>query len=173
MALRETHRLEQSARKAAFGRLKSGSIRAAVRDLTYTALRSRVLTLPHLADVAAAIEHGIRPEPAARSGSSPKLASEGLCDAMLQALIALDVAAREYLAIGGHLSGAELDRWLTAIDALPEVVNRDIDKRLASLKKTLQAAESDAESEGTYVLGLLASGALLGLLEGAPTPSAP
>lgn len=166
MALREAQRLERTARKVAFGKPKRADIRIAVCELTLTALRTRVLTLPHLADVALAIENGIRP-PAdmPRSAPTTRRAMEGLRDGMARALVALDLASREYVTVGGRLSEMELEGWLGAIDSLPEVGDAEIERRLASLKKTLHAAEGSEVAEGTYVLGLLASGTLIGLLE--------
>jgi hypothetical protein len=168
MALQEAQRLERTARRVTFGKPKRADIRAAVRDLTLTAIRSRVLTLPHLASVAAAIEHGIQPAPASLKSSAPtaRRALEGLREGMAQALRALDLASTEYVAVGGRLSDTELEAWLVAIDALPEIADAEIHRLLGSLKKTLHAAEGSEVAEGTYVLGLLASGTLLGLLKG-------
>jgi hypothetical protein len=174
MVVRESDRLEQTARKVAFGRLPvRADVREAVRDLTLTALRSRVLTLPHVASVANAIAHGIDPT-RAQSKSAPRTsqeALEGLREAVGKALVALDIAAREYVAVGGRLSCDELEEWMRAIEAMSRIGGAEIERRVAELRTTLHAAESDEAAEGTYVLGLLSSGALLGLLEAAPRPA--
>ena len=165
MALRAAQQLERTARKVAFGKSKRADIRAAVRELTLTALRSRVLTLPHLADVAAAIMNGIQ-APVGVAGAAPttRKAVEGLREGMAQAVAALELATREYVAVGGRLSEAELELWLGAIDSLPEAGDAEVERRLAALEATLHAAEGGEATEGTYVLGLLASGTLIGLL---------
>jgi hypothetical protein len=173
MALRESDRLEQTARKMAFGRLPARTdVRKAVCELALRAYRSRVLTLPHVASATSAIEHGIDPARADESEKLPvasTLAIEGLRRALAQALIALDVASREYVSVGGRLSCAEVDEWMRAIDTLREIDGPEIEARIAAIGRTLHAAESEESAEGTYVLGLLASGVLLGLQEIAST----
>jgi hypothetical protein len=164
MPLQESQRLERTAREVAFGRPKGSDIRAAVRDLTLTALRRRVLTLPHLADVASAIGNGIQPAPSDDRGTTTiRRALEGLREGMTRALTALDLASREYVSIGGRMSGEELQRWMMAMESLPEIGDEEIAKLLESLRETLASAVSAEISEGTHELGLLASGALLGL----------
>ena len=148
-------------------------MRIAVRDLALAVLRSRVLTLPHVAHVATAIELGILPSAAPVKGDATHArAMQGLHDAMGSALEALDLAAHEYAAMGGRLSGAELESWFTAMDGLPKFPDRDFAARLASLRKSLRAAEDGEPAEGAYSLGLFASGTLLGLLRG-QTPKSP
>jgi hypothetical protein len=177
MVLPESQRLEQTARKVAFGRVRArADLRQAVCQLALTAFRSRVLTLPHVASVVSAIEHGIDPARAGARTDLPAaraLALEGLRQALSRALTALDLAAREYASVGGRLAGNEVDEWLRALDAMPEIDGGEIEARIAAIRKTLQAAESEEAAEGTYVLGLLASGVLLGLQEGVVSTAAP
>lgn len=177
MALQESERLEQSARKVAFGKLRPRTdIRRAMCDLAVNALRSRVLTLPHVASVTAAIAHGIDPasvERAARTPASHSLALEGLLDAVSLALRAIEVAACEYLKVGGRLSPAEVCEWECALDTLAGMQPTTLAARIAGLRETIHATESEEIDEGSYVLSLLASGTLLGLLEGEHARRAP
>jgi len=160
----EALRLERTARKVAFGKPKRADIRVAVRDLTLAALRRRVLTLPHVADVATAIRHGIEPENAGVTGNaSYARALEGLLAALDVALNALDLAAREYSAVGGRLAPDELAHCLAALEGLPP--GGRIAARASDLRKSLRAAVDGETEGGMHVLGLIASGALLGLLE--------
>jgi len=164
MSLQESQRLERTAREVAFGKLKTRDIRAAVRDLTLVALRRRLLTLPHLADVVSAIGNGIQPAATNPAGKATiQRALEGLREGMARALTAIELASREYVSVGGRLSGAELQGWMAAMESLSEIGDPEIARLLASLKETLASAESDDISEGTRELGLLSSGALLGL----------
>ena len=161
----EALRLERTARKAAFGKPKRADVRAAVRDLALTALRSRILTPTHLVHVAIAIENGVDPEFAQSSNrSSHSRALEGLQDAMLPAIQALDLAARGYAAMGGRVSRPEIDSWMEALAAMPPLPGDVLAEPLASLRKSLRAAQDGDSAQGSYSLGLIASGALLGLL---------
>ena len=94
---REAQRLERTAREVAFGRPKRTDIRIAVRDLTLSALQSRDLTVQHLTNVANAIRAGIEPEnPRDMDKATYRQALEGLCDAVISALGALDLESREH-----------------------------------------------------------------------------
>ena len=91
----EALRLERTARKVAFGKPRRANIRVAVRDLALTALRSRLLTPIHLVHVAIAVANGLDPDTAtARSPASHARARECIFDALLPAILALDMAAR-------------------------------------------------------------------------------
>jgi hypothetical protein len=162
-------RLEQNARKVAFGRARTrNDIRRDMRELTLTALRSRVLTLPHVAAVALAIANGIDP---ARIGApapmpaSRSLAQEGLLQAIAKALTALDVATHEYVSVGGRICAAEVGEWLAALEAIGAIDGKELAGRVTTLKQALSSAESPEAAESSYALALLASGALLGLIE--------
>jgi len=162
-------RLEQNARKVAFGRARTrNDIRRDMRELTLTALRSRVLTLPHVAAVAIAIANGIDPAKVSspsRAPASRSRAQEGLVEAVIKALTALDVATQEYVSVGGRICAAEAGEWLAALEAIGAIDGKELAARLATLEKALRAAESAESAETSYALALLASGALLGLIE--------
>jgi hypothetical protein len=161
----EALRLERTARKVAFGKPRRADIRAAVRDLALTALRSRLLTPIHLVPVAIAVANGLDPETAtARSPTSHARAREGLCDALFPALRALELATRAYAARGGYLSHAEVESWTAALDAMPSIGDPRVAEQVGALRKSIGAAGNGRSSEGGYELGLLASGALLGIL---------
>src|SRR5947207_15870533 len=122
MPVQESRRLEQTVRKVAFGRpVPKGNIRSAVRDLVLTALRSRMLTISNVMAVAEAIKQGIDPS---RSGVKSdthvpvKQALEGLHLALSQALLALDIALREYTGIGGRLPAHETRAAAEALELL-------------------------------------------------------
>ena len=136
-------------------------LQSAVRKLTITALRSRALTLPHVSLVAAAIGHGIDASDRARSADS---AYDGLREALDEALLAVEIALGEFIAGGGRLSKSVLDDWLRAAQSLPRVAGRGIEARVRALSLALDTAGGDIDGDGERVLGLLASGALLGLL---------
>ena len=136
-----------------------------MRDLALTALRSRILTPIHLVHVAIAVANGLDPDPAAgQSPASHARAREGLCDALLPAIHALELAARAYAVRGGRLSQNEIESWMAALDAMPPVGGDDVSERIASLRKSIRAAQDGRSANGTYELGLIASGALIGLL---------
>jgi hypothetical protein len=162
-------RLEQNARKVAFGRARArNDIRRDMRELTLAALRSRVLTLPHVAAVAVAIAHGIDPAKVSSPAPAPvsrSRAQEGLVQAVIKALAALDIAIQEYVSVGGRIGAAEIGEWLAALEAIGAIDGQELAARLATLEKTLRAAESADSAETSYALALLASGALLGLIE--------
>ncbi|MGE5615395.1 MAG: DUF6781 family protein [Bacillota bacterium] len=187
MVLQESKRLEQKVRKVAFGRpVARGDVRAAVRDLAITALRTRMLTIANVAAVAEAIGQGIDPGRAdlKESRQAPaRQAFEGLYLALGQALLALEIALREYAAIGGHLPASEADAAAASLDQLAGMLTRAsrdrvpalaeaLARQVAQLRRQLEAARDEEATEGASVVGLLASGALLGLIEprrGLPT----
>ena len=136
-----------------------------MRDLALTALRSRILTPIHLVHVAIAIANGLDPENAtAESPTSHARARDGLCDALLPAIQAIDLAARAYGVRGGRLSQVEIESWMAALDAMPPAGDKGFSERLAALRKSLRAAQDGRSPDGAYELGLIASGVLIGLL---------
>lgn len=176
-SLQDPRKLEQSARRVAFGRVPTGDVRSAVRDLALGALRSRLLSTRQVTRVARAIAHGIDPAQAGSRYSRKSTASgaiQGLADAIEIALHALEVAAREFVGLGGRFAPEEgsvaedLDaleqvlRELTSKPQPPEQIGARIDR----LRGHFHIIVSSEASEGDHILGLLASGALLGLLEG-------
>ena len=177
-SLQYPRKLEQSARRVAFGRVPAGDVRIAVRDLAVGALRSRLLSIRQVARVARAIAHGIDPSQAGSRYSRKSTASgaiQGLVDAIEVALHALEVAAREFGALGGRFA-PEDGSVVEDLDALEQVL-RDLTSqpqapdllgaRIHRLRGHFHIIVSSEASEGDHILGLLASGALLGLLEGA------
>ena len=161
-------RLEQSARKMAFGRARVRDIRRDMKELTLTALRAHALTLPNVAAVAAAITHGIDPAlatPASRASASHSLAQQGLTQAIATALAALDIAIQEYANVGGRIAAAELGEWLSALESIGAIEGDELAARLATVRAALGATESAEAADSSYALSLLASGALLGLIE--------
>jgi len=181
----------------------AADVRAAVRDLTLHALRSRLLTAEHLASVTKTVGQGIgnvMEEPAADARSAAGHAMQGLGDAVAKGLLALELAAREFADAGGRLNADESQQIIDEIARLEQTLGKDWQhehvmlapakkQRLADLAAHVQRAVSGArqaepamrntlhELQATVhdgkeaavgaarILGLMASGALLGVSE--------
>jgi hypothetical protein len=181
--LQDPRKLEHSARQVASGRTPTRDVRKAVRELSLAALRSRVLSVRHVARVASAVAQGIDPRQfegrtPAQPGRGTAQAAEGLIDTIDVALCALEVAAREFVTLGGRLhagADAELEELDAVSRSLTGLVPRNargssLGARIDCLRGHIRLVISSEENEGEQVLGLLATGALLGLLESARGP---
>ncbi len=178
----ESRKLEETARTVARkAHADAGAIREAVRDLALSALRSRLLTATSLHCIAHSIAQGIahpghEERPAMRRVVDR--AFEGLLQAVCQGLLALEVSTREYVHGGGRLREEEIEEMHAAIAALGKLVagkswpqarveQSEFRLRLEGLEHQVRGIEADAAVEGSRVLGLLACGALMGLMESA------
>ncbi len=177
----DSRRLEETARTVArktHG--NAGAIRDAVRDLALTALRTRLLTATSLHCVAHAIGQGIAhpndERPAMRRVVDR--AFEGLLQAMCQGLLALEISAREYAHGGGRLREEDVEEIHAAVAAIEKLVagkgwpharveQSEFRLRIEGLQRQVGAIETAGSTEGNRVLGLLATGALMGLMESA------
>ena len=174
-----TQQLGQQARKAARAAIdKRGDVRVAVRDLTLHALRSRMLTAAHLADVTKAVAEGIAGtagEPAAQAREAARHAFTGLAEAVSKALFALELAAREFAEGSGRLGRAEAEGLLAEIATLEKALGEgwrhdhapppsDVGERLAALSAHLRRAAGDASREAA---GVVAGDISKGAREGA------
>lgn len=184
-------------------RQAGADVRAAVRDLTLHALRSRFLTAEHLANVTKTVGQGIgnvMEEPAADARAVAGHALQGLGDAVTKGLLSLELAAREFADGGGRLSADESQQIIDQIARLEQALGKDWQhehvmlpparkQRLADFAAHVQRAVSGArqaepamrdtlhELQSTVhdgkqvavgaarILGLMASGALLGVSE--------
>jgi hypothetical protein len=180
--------LLQSAREAA----GTANVREAVRELTLHALRSRLLTAAHIATVARTVGEGIESSDAGGAGrvrESARGAWTGLEEALERALLALELAAREFSEGGAVLSDADRAQVLGEIEVLaralgaewsyarsiPEALRARISSVTAHVRRaagngagtasdTAKPAGEIVAAEGR-VLSLVASGVLLGLTQ--------
>ena len=174
--------LLRDAREAAGTR----NVREAVRDLTLHALRSRPLTAEHIATVARTVGEGIESShlrPAMPVRETHRGAWAGLEDAVAQALLAVELAAREFSECHGGLEGPDRERLLEDIAALGRSLEEgwggrhdvpfDLKARLGAAASHLRQA-SAAGTGGCPSMGagracadfsLVASGILVGLSE--------
>lgn len=161
------------------------NVRAAVRDITLHALRSRLLSATHIAIVARTVGEGIASSdiaPTAPVRESNRSAWAGLEDAVGQALHAVELAAKEIVEGRARFSPAEREQALDEIAQLerslaegwgcPHVVPTSLHARIAAvtalLRQPCAAAASGSPDCATgpgVVLSLVASGVLVGLSE--------
>jgi len=174
--------LLRDAREAAGTR----NVREAVRNLTLHALRSRPLTAEHIATVARTVGEGIESShlrPAMPGRETYLGAWAGLEDAVAQALLAVELAAREFSEGHGGLEGPDRERLLEEIAALGRSLEEgwasrhdvpfDLKARLGAaathLRQTPIAGAAGCPSAGRgracADFSLVASGILVGLSE--------
>lgn len=162
-------------------------MREAVRDLALHALRSRLLTAEHIASVVRAVGEGIESSPLAQAVSvreSRRGAWAGLEDAVVEALHAIELAAREFADGRARLMPGEREQVLSQIarmerslgegwqsgHCIPSALKArigsvtDLLRRAVSREATETASDEEAFEAGR-VLSLVASGVLLGLSE--------
>jgi hypothetical protein len=180
--------LLQSARKAA----RTANVREAVRELTLHALRSRLLTAAHIATVARTVGEGIESSDVGEGGrlrESARGAWTGLEEALERALLAVELAAREFSEGRAVLPEADRVRVLDEVEILERSLGADwsyarsipdaLKARMSSATAHVRraagsgagAASANAQPEGESVAGggrvlsLVASGVLLGLTQ--------
>lgn len=201
--LPEAEHLASEARRLAGGSPGAVDVRTAVRDLTLHALKSRLLTAAHVANVTKAVGLGLGDAlkgPALQVRDAAAHAAQGFGDAASQGLHALELAAREFTSHGGRLSPGESQQLLDEIASLEQALGEgwkhehvrtppDWDARTKRLAEHIRRAVADGEArsdamratlhdagassvaglratgDSWRVLGLMASGALLGLSE--------
>ncbi len=154
-----TQQLGQQARKAAKAAVAGrGDVRIAVRDLTLHALRSRMLTAEHLANVTKAVAEGIAGtagEPFEQARAATRHAFTGLSEAVSKGLLALELSAREFAEGSGRLAPSEAERLLGEIAALEKTLGEgwrhdhappptEVAERLAAVATHLKRAVGDA-----------------------------
>lgn len=175
--------LLRSARQA----LGTRDVQESIRELTLHALRSRLLTVGHIATVARTVGEGIESSGMVSSvpGSESRAGAwAGLEDAVDQALHALEVAARAFGVGRTPLLPAERDRMLEELGEMERslgdswghrhVIPEILRARIASVSALLRRAKSEGASlfpvadrgQGNgSTLSCVASGVLLGLSE--------
>jgi hypothetical protein len=189
MRYTSTDDLLRSARRAA----GTPDVRKAVHDLTLHALRSRALTVEHIACVARTVGEGIESADLAQTVPVRQThagAWAGLEDAVDEALLALELAAREFpegyarLAPGEHeqmlAQVAQMEHSLGARWAHGHNVPPALKSRITSVTEVLRNAAAgegssslgpDAAFGAERVLALVASGVLVGLSEALHDPA--
>lgn len=174
--------LLRDAREAAGTR----NVREAVRNLTLHALRCRPLTGEHIATVARTVGEGIessRLPPATPARETHRGAWAGLEDAVAQALLAVELAAREFAEGHGGLEEPDRERLLEEVADLGRSLEEvwgsrhdmpfDLKARLgaaaAHLRQSLPGRAGGGSSPATgharADFSLVASGILVGLSE--------
>ncbi len=174
--------LLRDAREAAGTR----NVREAVRSLTLHALRSRPLTAEHIATVARTVGEGIessRLPSAAPAREVHHGAWAGLEDAVAQALLAVELAAREFAEGHGRLEAPDRERLLEEVAALGRSLEEgwgsrhdvpfDLKARLGAAASHLRQPPSGRVARGASSapgracadFSLVASGILVGLSE--------
>lgn len=160
------------------------NVREAVRDLALHALRSRPLSAAHIATVARTVGEGIESADAPR-GDGPREAHRGawagLEDAVAQALLAVELTAREFAERRGGLAAADRERLLEEVARLArsleegwrrdEDVPFDLKARLDATTVHLRQAafrgpdpgEPPPSGDACAAFTFVASGVLLGL----------
>lgn len=181
--------LLRDAREAA----RMRNVREAVRDLTLHALRSRFLTVSHIAVVARTVGCGIESSevpPTAPVRETNRGAWAGLEDAVGQALQAVEIATRQFAEGRARLSPEERERALAEVQHLertlregwehPRAVSAPLQARIASVIALLREAAIDApagpvpaapRTDSDGMLSVVASGVLLGLSESRGRPA--
>ena len=161
------------------------NVREAVRDLTLHALRSRPLTATHIATVALTVGKGIDSSdvpPTAPVRETHRGAWAGLEDAVGQALLAVELAAKEFADGRACLASADRERLIAEIEDLerslgkgwnyPGIVPPSLRERIASAAAHLRQAQASAagpsgvagaEVVGDGALSFVASGVLVGM----------
>jgi hypothetical protein len=153
----------------------AGNVRDAVRDLALHALRSRPLTAAHIATVARTVGEGIASSevpPTAPVRETHRGAWAGLEDAVGRALLAMELAAREFAEGRAALGGAERERLVAEIARLDRdlgdgwgyarVAPPPLRARIASAAALLREAPAGGDAAGDS-LSCVASGVLVGL----------
>jgi len=163
------------------------NVREAVRELTLHALRSRPLTATHIATVALTVGKGIESSdvpPTAPVRETHRGAWAGLEEAVGRALLAVELAAREFAEGRARLGTDERERLIAEIAQLeralgegwshPGTVPSALRARIGSAIALLRHAPPDGNcAAGDAVpepavggLSAVASGVLVGLSEG-------
>ncbi|MCM2326253.1 MAG: hypothetical protein NDI88_00035 [Lysobacter sp.] len=164
------------------------NVREAVRELTLHALRSRPLTATHIATVAITVGKGIESSdvpPTAPVRETHRGAWAGLEEAVGRALLAMELAAREFAEGRARLESDERERLIAEIAQLeralgegwapPGTVPAALRARIESAIALLRHAQPDgtaatgqsAPQPAGGGLSAVASGVLVGLSEGA------
>jgi hypothetical protein len=171
-----------------------GNVREAVRDLTLHALRSRPLTATHIATVALTVGKGIESSevpPTAPVRDTHRGAWAGLEEAVGQALLAVELAAREFAEGRAWIDPVERERLVAEIAQLectlgegwirPGTVPASLRTRIESAAALLRReppchpvppGEWAGPPQGG-ALSFVASGVLVGLSEPLPVPRRP
>lgn len=163
------------------------NVREAVRELTLHALRSRPLTATHIATVALTVGKGIESSgvpPTAPVRETHHNAWAGLEEAVGRALLAVELAAREFAEGRARLESDERERLIAEIAQLesalgegwphPGTVPSALRERIGSAIALLRHAPPDGTSATGCAapvpigggLSAVASGVLVGLSEG-------
>jgi hypothetical protein len=161
----------------------AGNVRDAVRELALHALRSRPLTAAHIATVARTVGEGIAScdvPPTAPVRDAHRGAWAGLEDAVGCALLAVELAAREFAEGRAALGRDERERLLVEITRLDRelgdgwgyarAIPAPLHARIASATALLREAPACGEGAGD-VHASVASGVLLGLTQERGTPA--
>jgi hypothetical protein len=164
----------------------TSNVREAVRNLTLHALRSRPLSATHIATVARTVRQGIESSDLPHTAPVREThlgAWAGLEDAVGQALLAVELAARELAQGRAGLAGPDRDRLLAEVAHLEvsleegwgshRCVPAGLKSRIAAAALHLQQAPpggtGQARAVGTEgdceAFSFLASGILVGLSE--------
>lgn len=163
------------------------NVREAVRELTLHALRSRPLTATHIATVALTVGKGIESSdvpPTAPVRDTRRGAWAGLEEAVGRALLAVELAAREFAEGRARLESDERERLIAEIAQLeralgegwshPGTVPAALRTRIESAIALLRHAPPDGTAATGHAapqpagggLSAVASGVLVGLSEG-------
>lgn len=131
------------------------NVREAIRDITLHALRSRSLTVAHVATVARTVGEGIQSSEVARTVpvcNTRREAWKGLEEALGRALHAIELAARQYAEGHGSIAPAEREHALAEISEMerclvegwedPRAVPASLRTRIKSLSALLSRAEA-------------------------------
>jgi hypothetical protein len=162
------------------------NVREAVRDLTLHALRSRPLTASHIATVARTVGAGIESSGVPPTGpvrETQRGAWSGLEDAVGQALLAVELAAREFAGGSAWLAGPDRERLAAEFAQLEGLLGEgwgqpfsmppDLKARLESAAYHLRQAPPGGADTGAaqgaeapcVAFSAVASGVLVGLTE--------
>jgi hypothetical protein len=162
------------------------NVREAVRNLTLHALRSRPLSASHIAIVARTVCQGIESSglpPTAPVRETHLGAWAGLEDAVGQALLAIELAARELAEGRAGLAGPDRERLLEEVARLEHALEEgwgchrsvppDLKSRIASMSLHLRQAPPSLADPAIAIgtdaacdaFSFVASGILVGLTE--------
>ncbi len=169
------------------------NVREAVRNLTLHALRSRPLSAAHIATVARTVCQGIESSdlpPTAPVRETHLGAWAGLEDAVGQALLAVELAARELAEGRAGLAGPDRDRLLEEVARLEHALDEgwgrhrsvppDLKSRIAAVSLHLRQAPPSLADPARAIgpdaacdaFSFVASGILVGLTETVRTRAA-
>lgn len=162
------------------------NVREAVRELALHALCSRPLTASHIATVARTVGEGIRSSglpPTAPVRETHGGAWAGLEDAVGQALLAVELAAREFAAGRAWLAGPDRERLATEFAQLelllgegwgrppcmPPALKARLESAASHLRQTPPGGADAGAAQGaeatSAAFSAVASGVLVGLSE--------